>query len=191
MSRSTRITLICHAATAATKAAGFPADEPVLEGQNEALGRIRAALPYAHGFLSGPELRARQTAGMLASDFAVEPAFRDLDCGRWRGKGLVEIQESEPENLMAWISDMEAAPHGGDSIASLCERIAGWLSGQITAGGHTVVVTHPAVMRAAIVSILDAPRESFRKIDVLPLCVSEISSDGRRWALRSFGRLLD
>jgi broad specificity phosphatase PhoE len=189
--RSTRITLICHAATAATKAAAFPADEPVLAGHDEALGRIRAALPHAHGFLSGPELRAQQTMGMLAGDFAVDPVFRDLDCGRWRGKSLTEIQESEPENLMAWISDTEAAPHGGESIASLVERIAGWLAGQIAAGGHTVVVTHPAVIRAAIVAVLDAPRESFRKIDVLPLCVSEISSDGRRWALRSFGRRSD
>jgi broad specificity phosphatase PhoE len=191
LSRSTRITLICHAATAATRSAGFPADEPLLEGQGEAVKRIRAALPHAHAFLSGSELRTRETAAMLTGDFAIDPIFRDLDCGRWRGKGLAEIQEREPESLMAWVTDIEAVPHGGESIASCIRRIADRLAGQMSAGGHSVIVTHAAVIRAAILSVLDAPRESFWKLDVQPLAVAEITSDGRRWALRSFGNLLD
>jgi broad specificity phosphatase PhoE len=187
LSRSTRVTLICHGTTAATKSAGFPADEPLIDGQAAAAGRIGAALPHAQAVFSAPELRARQTAEMLGAEFAVDPVFRDLDHGRWRGKALVDVQEGEPENLMAWIADVAAAPHGGESIASLIGRIGGWLSGQIEAGGHTVAVTHPAVIRAALVSVLDAPHESFWKIDVRPLGVAEITSDGRRWALRSFG----
>lgn len=191
MFRSTRITFVCHAATAATRSAGFPDDAPVLEGQIEAAARIRMALPHSHAFLSGPERRARQTAEMLAEDFAVDSAFRDLDCGRWRGRNLADVQESEPENLMAWISDVQAAPHGGESIDSCIRRVADWLSGRMSAGGHTVVVTHPAVIRSAILSVVDAPSGSFWKIDVQPLATAEITGDGRRWALRSFGRLSD
>jgi broad specificity phosphatase PhoE len=188
LSRSTRITLICHGTTAQTKTAGFPADDPLIEGEIAVASRIRAALPHANAFLSGPELRARQTAGMLAGEFTIDSAFRDLDYGRWSGKALTEIGESEPENLMAWMTDVAAAPHGGESIASVIARVGDWLAGQMNAGGHTVVVTHPAVIRAALVAILDAPRESFWKIDVRPFAVTEITSDGRRWALRSFGR---
>jgi len=188
LSRSTRVTPICYAVTPATRSAGFPADEPLLDGQAGAIERIRAALPHAHAFLSAPEVRTRQTAAMLTGDFAIDSALRDIDYGRWRGDSLAEIQEREPERLMAWLADVDATPHGGESVSSLVVRIAGWLSSRMSVGGHTVAVTHPAVIRAAIVSILDAPCESFRKVDVQPLATAEITSDGRRWALRSLGR---
>jgi broad specificity phosphatase PhoE len=124
---------------------------------------------------------------MLAEGFTVDAVFRDLDYGRWRGRGLAEIQESEPDSLMAWIGDAAAAPHGGESIAAAIIRIGDWLAGRMSAGGHTVAVTHPAIVRAAIVSILEAPHESFWKVDVRPFSIAEITGDGRRWALRSFG----
>jgi broad specificity phosphatase PhoE len=181
------MTFICHGPTAATKSAGFPADEPLVDSQAAAASRISAVLRHAHAFLSAPELRTRQTAAMLAGEFAVDPSFRDLDYGRWSGRDMTEVAESEPESLTAWITDVAAAPHGGESIAAMIVRIGARLATQIDAGGHTVVVTHPAVIRAAVIAVLDAPAESFRKIDVRPFCIAELTSDGRRWALRSFG----
>jgi hypothetical protein len=50
-------------------------------------------------------------------------------------------------------------------------------------------VTHPVVIQAAMLAILGAPAPAFRNIDVAPLTALDIRSDGRRWAIRSFGRL--
>lgn len=173
------------------KSAGFPADEPLLEGQEPVGRRIKTVLPHAHAVISAPELRARQTTETVAANFTIEPVFRDIDCGRWAGRSLAEIQEREPEGLMEWLSSADSAPHGGESVADAIGRVAGWLAAQLSTGGHTVIVTHPAIIRAAVVSVLDAPKESFRKIDVRPWSISELTSDGRRWALRSFGCMAD
>ena len=104
---------------------------------------------------------------------------------------MAEVQAGQPEALMAWISDIETAPPGGESVAAMVARVALRLAQQISIGGHTVVVTHPAIVRGAIISVLDAPIRSFWQIDVLPWSMTELTSDGRRWALRSFGRVVD
>lgn len=171
------------------KSAGFPADEPLLAGETAAAMPLKPMIPHAHAVLSAPELRARQTAAALAADFSIDSAFRDIDYGRWSGKSMAAVQADEPEALMAWISDIEAAPPGGESVAAMMARITLRLTQQMSAGGHAVVVTHPAIVRAAVVSVLDAPGRSFWKIDVQPWSMTELTSDGRRWALRSFGRV--
>jgi broad specificity phosphatase PhoE len=169
------------------KSAGFPADEALLDGQIDIASRIKVSLSYAGAVVSAPETRTRQSAELLATEFAADSVLRDVDYGRWAGLTLAGVQATEAENLVAWVSDVEAAPHGGESIASAIDRIGGWLAGQKSAGGHTIVVTHPSVIRAAVLCILDAPKESFWKIDVQPWSLTELTSDGRRWALRSFG----
>jgi hypothetical protein len=53
------------------------------------------------------------------------------------------------------------------------------------AKGATVAVTHPAVIRAAILTALGAPPACFSRIDVEPLGLAEFRGDGRRWMLRA------
>jgi broad specificity phosphatase PhoE len=89
----------------------------------------------------------------------------DVNYGLWRGKGIEEIQESDPRGLTAWLTDLEATPHGGDSFAQLIERIGHWMESR-TKAGHTLAVTHPAVTRAAILFVLQGPGQSFWRIDV-------------------------
>lgn len=92
---------------------------------------------------------------------------------------------------MAWITAPEAAPHGGESIVQAIARINGWLRGRMAIGGMTIAITHPAIARAAIVAVLEAPAASFWKIGAQPLGVTELTSDGRRWALKSFRQLAE
>jgi broad specificity phosphatase PhoE len=191
LSRSTRLILICHGTTAATQRSAFPADEGLLASNSELLERIRQALPHADHVLSGPEIRTRQTAEALAPRFSVDPTLGDVSCGRWAGKQLSAVEREDPEGLMAWITTPEAAPHGGESIVQAISRMSDWLRGRLTIGGTTIAVTHPAIARAAIVAMLDAPATSFWKLGALPLSLTELTSDGRRWALKSFNRPAD
>jgi broad specificity phosphatase PhoE len=191
MNRSTRLTLICHGTTAATRTAAFPADEGLLPPDPEVFARIKHWLPHADHIISAPEARARQTAEAIASTVSVDHLLGDIDYGRWAGRQIADIEREEPEGLMAWIAEPDAAPHGGESITQAVGRIGAWLRDRMALGGMTIAVTHPSIARAAIVSALDAPAVSFWKLDIQPLGITELTSDGRRWSLRSFNTSVD
>ena len=48
-----------------------------------------------------------------------------------------------------------------------------------------MAVTHAAVIRAAIVHVIEAGPKSFWRIDVLPLSLTDLRTNGRRWVFRS------
>lgn len=190
MSRVLRLTLVCHGMTTASRLAGFPADEPLAEGERERAGRIIAMLGRFERLSSAPALAARQTADVISADYVIDPTFRDLSLGRWAGERLADVQAREPGDLDRWREDATAAPHGGESIAGLLERVSDWMESQRAAGGHHVIVTHPSVIKAMVLTTLAAPPLAFWNVDVEHLSLTDIRSDGRRFALRSFGRVL-
>lgn len=169
-----RLTMISHGMTDAMAAARFPADEPL-----NTLGRRQAEevgpLDTAGRQFCAPERRTRQTAALLGLRATVESRLRELDCGRWRG------QLAQDLDLDTWLTDTTRAPHGGESIVDLIERVAGWL-GSLTES--TVAVTHPAVVRSAILVALDAPPKSFWRIDIPPLSRTVMHCRGGNWTLR-------
>jgi broad specificity phosphatase PhoE len=178
---STRLTWICHAATAATRRAAFPADEPIEEkGAPPTLRLDRQDAVFA-----GPELRVRQTVEALGLEASIEPALRDCDYGRWSGRPLAELETAEPAALAAWLADPTAAPHGGESFDDLTQRIGAWLDSPTRPTGRVVAVTHPAVIRCGILHALAAPVSSFWRIDVPPLSRTLMLHDGRTWKLRA------
>jgi broad specificity phosphatase PhoE len=182
-----RLTLVCHASTRTVRAAAFPLDEPLdPQGQAEA-SALACELRSADVAWTSPALRARQTAAALRLDAEVDHVLRDIDLGRWAGSSLSEVQAAEPDALAAWTSETDAAPHGGESIIDLLERIAPWLDTRGSDRRRSVVVTHPSVIRAAVILAIDANPKSFWHIDVPPLCRVELRADGRRWTLRSIG----
>jgi broad specificity phosphatase PhoE len=191
--------LIAHGPTAATRRAAFAADEPLEPGALRRLGavadgpgRIDAMAggwgPYDRA-LTAPELRARQTADALQMAYAVDPALRDIDLGRWAGRDLAEVQAAEPEAVAAWIRQPDASPHGGESVAGLLRRIAPWLEAMNEGTERVVAVTHPAVIRAAMTLAIGAGPASFWRIDAGPLCRVRLSGDGKRWNLQGFSAL--
>jgi broad specificity phosphatase PhoE len=182
-----RLVLICHAPTGATRAAGFPADELV-----EDKGRARATalaerLPQAERCWSSPELRARQTAEALGLDATVQPMLRDCDYGRWSGCTFDDVMAREPQAIETWLHDLSATPHGGESLLGLMHRVASWLAGEQTIHARSLVVTHPTIIRAAIVHALEAPAQSFWRLDIAPLSVTRLSGSNGRWNLAAAG----
>jgi broad specificity phosphatase PhoE len=177
-----RLTLISHAMTDALAAGRFPADEP-LNDTGHRLFEAVAAFEIVGDTrqLTGPERRARQTAQLLGLQAATEPRLADLDCGRWRGEVLANIG---PADLEAWLTEPAHTPHGGESIADLIERVDGWLDSLTDDALRTVAVTHPAVIRAAILVALDTPPKSFWRIDIAPLSQTVMHFRGGRWTLR-------
>ncbi len=175
-----RLILVSHAMTDAMAAGRFPDDEPLSD-----IGRRQAEAAPSVGIsvrqLAGPERRARQTARLLGLTATTEPLLADLDCGRWRGKALADVRLDE---LAVWLTDPARAPHGGESIAGLIERVALWLKSLTGNTVATVAVTHPAVIRAAILAALDGPPESLWRIDIAPVSRTAMHFRDGRWTLR-------
>jgi broad specificity phosphatase PhoE len=140
---------------------------------------------------SGPEQRTRQTAAALGISAEVSRQLRDCDYGAWSGCSLGQIQLENPAEVAAWLSDPDAAPYGGESVVQLIERTALWMEVQREAGGHTIAVTHPAVIRSALVHGLQAAASMFWRFDIPPLSVTDVRWNGKVWTVRSTGCALE
>lgn len=187
---TTRLTLISHAATQAQRRAAFPLDEPLGEGEIAKIAALGWKAPRAQRILAGPERRAQETARALGLSAAITAELRDCDYGRWRGRELSELQSLDPEGLLAWLTDPNANPHGGESIVNLIDRVGRWMDEGMDKGteaGHTIAVTHPLLIRGAIVHALQAPPAAFFRIDVAPLSITDLRFNGKAWTLRSTG----
>jgi broad specificity phosphatase PhoE len=188
----TRILLICHGPTVATRSAAFPLDEPLERQAAHEAAELKRFCPTADRAWTSPALRARQTAEALSLDPVTDPLLRDCDYGRWAGRRLHDIQRDEPDGLATWLSDTNAAPHGGESIAEVLQRVATWLDQHAHDGGRGggIAVTHATVIRAAVLHAIRAPAHSFWHIDAGPLTVTDLRNDGVRWTLRAISPLV-
>jgi broad specificity phosphatase PhoE len=184
-----RITLICHGATSAVRSAAFPRDEPLDERAATAARRLAGLLRQAEHVRTSPALRAKQTAAALALEATEDAMLRDCDYGRWAGRRMSDVQEQEPEAMRAWLTDVEAAPHGGEPLAAVLDRAARWLDSCSQFTGHVVAITHAAVVRAAIVHAIGAPSASFWRLDIEPLGLSDLRWNDGLWTLRAMGQM--
>ena len=183
---SARITFISHASTLAVRRAAFPLDEPLVDGESERIAGIGWMPPRAQHVWCGPEKRTQQTAKTLGIESAVSLELADINYGMWSGKEIDEIQTSDPEGLADWLTNPSAAPHGGHSLIQLIARVESWMANQMSAG-HTLAVTHPAVIRAAILCALHAPPEAFWRVEIAPLSITDLRYSGQFWTVRSTG----
>jgi broad specificity phosphatase PhoE len=177
-----RVTLVSHAMTDAMAAGRFPADEPLNRiGRRQAKATARLDINGSIRQFAAPEERARQTAQLLGLHATTEPRLADLGCGAWCGQTLGAVG---PADLEMWLTDPARAPHGGESIVDLIERVAGWLASLTHDASPTVAVTHPAVIRAAILGALDMPPKSFWRIDIAPVSHTVLHFRKGNWTLR-------
>lgn len=93
------------------------------------------------------------------------------------------MHAAEPDAVSAWLTDPEACPHGGESLAALLARVGDWMDAHGATDGQTIAVTHGGVVRAAVVHALGAPAASAWRIDVAPLSLTELHARDGRWTV--------
>ncbi|MFI7240294.1 histidine phosphatase family protein [Streptomyces cyaneofuscatus] len=197
-----RVTLVSPAMNAALREARFDGDAPLDRAGERSARSAAPAVPRSGAVLSGPSERCLGTAAALGLAARAEPALTGWDLGRWSGRRLDEVGAAEPDAVAAWIGDPSAAPHGGESLRTLVERVGDWLDGTGGAdgpgagdplgagdgpgagGGGVLAVAEPAVVRAAVVHALALPVEAFWRLDVAPLVLTELSGRPGRWNVR-------
>jgi broad specificity phosphatase PhoE len=181
MSEVVRLTLVSHAMTDAMAAGRFPTDE-ALNSVGHRQVDTSIELGVTEQAFCGPEKRTRQTAELLGLPASIDTRLADLDCGRWRGDVLGRVESAD---LAVWLTDPARAPHGGESVVDLIDRVRGWMDSLTAHRARLVAVTHPAVIRAALLIALDAPPKSFWRIDIAPVSRTVMHFRGHAWSLRS------
>ena len=184
-----RLLLVRHAPTASTRRAAFSLDEALDEAGTRAASRLASSLPTrVDRCVSSPARRARQTAAAAGLVPDVDPDLGECDFASWAGLTLEDIHGSDPEGLQSWFKDPEAAPHGGESLAHMVGRVQRFLGRIHGSDGTTAAFTHAGVIRAAVVLALQAPIDSFWRIDIAPLSTTELHANGDGWRVVGVNR---
>lgn len=181
-----RVVLLCHAVTEGIRSARFGGDDaPTRAGLRDARA---LAVPRTDRVCCAPSPACRSTAEHMGLDARVDDRLIACDYGRWTGKRLDDVLATEPAAVGEWLADPGAAPHGGESLAALGERVGRWLDDQ-PGEAHTVLaIADAAVIRAAVVYAIDAGPRSVWRIDVAPLTRTVLSGEPGRWSLRELCR---
>lgn len=204
--------LVAHASTPALRRATFGAGtggaaDTLDGGGRRAASRLAAdpVLAQVETWLAAPSRTgparctgaAVETARVLAGrDVVLEPALADCDYGAWTGRTFEEVAGAEPDGVRVWLTDPDAAPHGGESVTAFVRRVGAWLDGyaasarQAADARRTAAVVHPAVVRAAVVHVMRAPVAAFTRLDVAPLAVLRLRGDRNGWRLALPGSAL-
>jgi broad specificity phosphatase PhoE len=189
----TSLTLIAHALTPALRGLVLGGDAAPDPAGVEAARELKIVADEVY---AGPEAAALATASALGLSPVVVPALRDREYGDWTGRELEELLEASPGAVATWLERPHTAPPGGETENDVITRVADWLGdltraaeavdngGRSQADRRTVAaVVHPAVVRAAVLYVLDAPAESLRHVDVRPLSVVRLSAHAGSWSL--------
>ena len=173
-----RLLLVAHAPTAQTLALMFgSAGEPHTEDVRRLNGRVAS-------WFSGPEQACQATALCLGSEAEPIAELRECDFGSWTGGTLADVAFQDAPALDSWLHDPYAAPHGGESLADLINRVGQALDDHPWPQGRSVIVVTPLVARAAAVHALGAQPEMIFRIDLAPLGRVQISRCDQIWRLQ-------
>ncbi|AEY87991.1 hypothetical protein SHJG_2717 [Streptomyces hygroscopicus subsp. jinggangensis 5008] len=178
-----RLTMLC-ATTAEGGLGRVFGDGAVSEHRRRELAAMTATLPPYAVALRGPSDRCAQTAEALAVAAAPEYALRDLDHGTWDGRTPEDIAAVDPHGLSVWLTDPDAAPHGGETVRELCRRTAAWLGTLPADTGRFLVITEVSVIRAALVHALSVPVRSFRHLHIPPASAVTLTLRDGLWSTR-------
>jgi broad specificity phosphatase PhoE len=122
-------------------------------------------------------VRARDTAGYLASRTGLEPTYdarlREYNLGERQGITRAEFEAIAPEEFALFRQGYYDDTPGAESTAEVRERMLAALGDVLARLGPTdtgVVVGHGAAIRVAVGALLGWPEDQFRSLGVLANC---------------------
>ena len=173
-----RLVFVANAPIDSTRTARFPTrDAAVVRPVEPAPIRMVKCL-------RGSEERCAQTASGLGWTAEVDSALDDLDLGAWAGADPVELLMAGTDGAADFFRFTTVRPPGGETVSELIARV-GHLCNRDWPDGRTVLVTSPAVVRAAVVHLLALPSSAYFSFDVSPLDALTCSGSDGRWTMQS------
>ena len=171
----TTLVLVRHGVTDSTLgklfSGGLGSSNPPLNQEGLAQARATAEwlAPMAETFdalVSSPVRRTHETAEVLGRLFGLEIETEDgiaeMEFGSWDGMSFADVHEQFPDELSSWLGDLDAAPHGGESMRTVEKRVLAGRDRIVSAHpGQTVVaVSHVTPIKTLVADALTAPAGS-------------------------------
>jgi broad specificity phosphatase PhoE len=179
-----RLVLLSAAPTAAQRHGDFVVDQGV---ETDALGDVRRPVILSGDKCRhGPERRCAETADALGLESTPLCSLRAWDLGSWAGRAITDIGNAEPESLGAWRQDPVVAPHGGETLANLLDRVGAWLD-EPPERQRVFAVADASVVRASVIHALGADWRTFWNLDIPPLSMSLLTHGSGAWRVRCVG----
>ncbi|UMG92804.1 bifunctional RNase H/acid phosphatase [Nocardioides sp. TF02-7] len=186
----TTLVLLRHGVTEHTSAkrfsGGLGGDNPGLSEPGKAQVREAARWLAELGDRIGavvcsPVRRTRETAEIVAAELGLpveeEPGFAEMEFGAWDGLTFAEVAERDRGGLDAWLTDLEAAPRGGESFRAVEARVVAGLERVLArhAGRTVVVASHVTPIKTLVARALGAPLEAVFRMELSPASVTVVS----------------
>lgn len=189
MSRLASILLLRHGETTGQSSIRFHGrtDLPLSEAGRRQVREAARSLPGDPPELvvSSPLRRAWCSAAIAAPQRRVElePAFREVDFGRWEGLTAEEIEERDPVLYRDWRAALDGfAFPGGERRSAFRERVRRGLERLLARdAGRALVVCHKGVIRT-IAEMLCGPPLDAGEPPLAGLVVLSRRNDGRWYA---------
>ncbi len=144
--------------------------------------------------VASPVRRTHESAEILAEMLGHEVEFEDgiaeMEFGTWDGLTFADVQEQFPDELSAWLGNLEYAPGGGESFRAVAERVLAGRDRIVTAyAGRTVlVVSHVTPIKTLVADALGAPLEALFRMELSPASVTrDLLLQGPRAGRRADG----
>jgi broad specificity phosphatase PhoE len=156
--------------------------------QGQKLGDAFAAIvPPVTRIVTSPMHRTRATATFVSERLNVpmttDDALIEIAHGTWEGRMRDEIAANDPERFRTWRENpAEVAFDQGESLADVLGR---WRRFRATfaVDEPTLLVTHDAIVRVALLDITQRPLGDFWAMHVENAAYAVVDVDGAAWTL--------
>jgi len=201
----TTLILVRHGATAHTAdkrfSGGLAGADPGLTDEGRAQVRatgewLQPMAPEIDALVTSPVRRARESADILAGfldrHVEVEDGLAEMEFGTWEGLTYAEVGQKFPDELSAWLGDLEHTPGGGESLRTTEKRVLAGRDRLLAsyAGKTVVAVTHVTPIKVLVADALGAPLEAVFRMELAAASVTVVSwfeaQGGRQANLRLF-----
>jgi ribonuclease H / adenosylcobalamin/alpha-ribazole phosphatase len=131
--------------------------------------------------VASPVRRTHESAEILGEILGHEVEFEEgiaeMEFGTWDGLTFADVQEQFPDELSAWLGNLEHAPGGGESFRAVSERV---LEGRdrivaAYAGKSVLVVSHVTPIKTLVADALGAPLDALFRMELSPASVTVVS----------------
>lgn len=151
--------------------------------------RLQRGEPVPTRIVSSPLLRcvatARLTAQRLGGTVETDERLIEIAHGTWEGRYRDELAANDPARYRLWREDpAQVEFEGGETLDDVLERWRSFADDLVDRQEDTLIVTHDAVVRCALVDLRGRPLDDFWKMRVENAAFAVLERDGYRLRVR-------
>ncbi|CAA7624525.1 Fructose-2,6-bisphosphatase [Candidatus Terasakiella magnetica] len=166
--------------------------------EDDVFAALVRSLPVNPVLIESGLIRCRQTAGaleaagLLLPPPIIEPDLMEQNFGRWQGRSWMDLEVAkEPDLGDFWRDPAGTAPPGGESFASMIERVTGAMENLTAAqaGRDILAIVHAGTIRAALAQALDLEPATALRFAVQPLSLTRLDATADGWRIETVNAL--